>query len=50
MNELITSDQLAEELGVKPQTVRLWRTKTLRSSQWPKMDCHHLITLFGTTE
>ena len=28
MNELITSDQLAEELGVKPQTVRLWRTKT----------------------
>ena len=27
-NELITSDQLAEELGVKPQTVRLWRTKT----------------------
>ena len=30
MNELITSDQLAEELGVKPQTVRLWRTKTLK--------------------
>ena len=29
-NELITSDQLAEELGVKPQTVRLWRTKTRR--------------------
>ena len=30
MNELLTSDQLAEELGVKPQTVRLWRTKTRR--------------------
>ena len=28
MNDLITSDQLAEELGVKPQTVRLWRTKS----------------------
>ena len=28
MNEFLTSNELAEELGVKPQTVRLWRTKT----------------------
>ena len=27
-DELLTEKELAEELGVKPQTVRLWRTKT----------------------
>ena len=30
MSDLISSNELAEELGVKPQTVRLWRTKTLQ--------------------
>ena len=27
-NELLTTDQLVLELGVKTQTLRLWRTKT----------------------
>ena len=30
MSDLISSNELAEELGVKPQTIRLWRTKTKR--------------------
>ena len=27
-NELLTTDELALELGIKPQTLRLWRTKS----------------------
>ena len=50
MNELITSDQLAEELGVKPQTVRLWRTKTRKGHPSGRNGLSSSTTLFGTTD
>ena len=50
MNELITSDQLAEELGVKLKLCDFGEPKLARVIPVAQNGLSSLITLFGTTE